>query len=587
MAGSWEPLLFRVRRDGSDGYTPTAEQQAAYQREHSPEMIARLKALGVNFVMGHCYKAFGMNAEQESMADAVRFARLCRDTGLRVGVYVSSGTIGWELFYKEVPEAKDWVVRDAKGNPVTYGRANYRYYWDRNHPDAQAYANRLTRFAIEEIRADLLHWDNYHVGPGTESNSQGRFGRWRRAHPFGGPFRRFDPTADAGVPQVALLKQAEEQAWKDFCCRSLAESYHDLGRYARSLRRDILLECNPGGPGDRIRLPIDHGRLLTGGEAFWDEGEHPGFRNGRLITRIRTYKIARRMDNIAFTYTTTPVEAAEAMAFNLDCLGCIVWFEYDKLVAKPGATAPVSKALHPFVQFFHARRDLLRDARVVADAAVLCSFPSQVFADPKHAALTAHVEQMLIENRVPFQIIYDRHLDDLERYRALVLAGAVAMSDAQITQVKRYVASGGRVCLVGPAATHDEWMQPRREARFDDLPAGGVVRALGLDDALDAVRRACGGRFSLAADAGRGLCAELTEQTGRRLVHLVNYRPDHPAENIPVTLAVPAGHVVQRVTVASPAQATDMELPYRQETGEITFHVPCVDVYAVVSAIWR
>ncbi|MHC4464610.1 MAG: hypothetical protein ACYS30_24740, partial [Planctomycetota bacterium] len=24
MAGSWEPLLFRVRRDGSDGYTPTA-----------------------------------------------------------------------------------------------------------------------------------------------------------------------------------------------------------------------------------------------------------------------------------------------------------------------------------------------------------------------------------------------------------------------------------------------------------------------------------------------------------------------------------------------------------------------------------
>jgi len=59
MAGSWEPLLFRVRRDGSDGYTPSAEQRAAYERKHSPEMIAELKALGVNFIMMHCYKVAG------------------------------------------------------------------------------------------------------------------------------------------------------------------------------------------------------------------------------------------------------------------------------------------------------------------------------------------------------------------------------------------------------------------------------------------------------------------------------------------------------------------------------------------------
>lgn len=43
MAGSWEPLLFRVRRDGAAGYTPTAEQRTAYEREHTPEMVAKLK----------------------------------------------------------------------------------------------------------------------------------------------------------------------------------------------------------------------------------------------------------------------------------------------------------------------------------------------------------------------------------------------------------------------------------------------------------------------------------------------------------------------------------------------------------------
>jgi len=56
MAGSWEALMMRARLFGDGSFTPTAEQRAAYEREHSPEMIARLKDLGVNFVMIHCYR---------------------------------------------------------------------------------------------------------------------------------------------------------------------------------------------------------------------------------------------------------------------------------------------------------------------------------------------------------------------------------------------------------------------------------------------------------------------------------------------------------------------------------------------------
>ena len=83
MAGNWEPLPARVRRDGSPGYTPTAEQRAAYEREQSPEMIAQLKQLGVNFVMMPCYKGFGLVAERESMKSNARFARLCHEAGLQ------------------------------------------------------------------------------------------------------------------------------------------------------------------------------------------------------------------------------------------------------------------------------------------------------------------------------------------------------------------------------------------------------------------------------------------------------------------------------------------------------------------------
>ena len=35
---------------------------------------------------------------------------------------------------------------DAQGKPVTYGAAGYRYYWNRNHPDAAAFYRKLVRF---------------------------------------------------------------------------------------------------------------------------------------------------------------------------------------------------------------------------------------------------------------------------------------------------------------------------------------------------------------------------------------------------------------------------------------------------------
>ncbi len=588
MAGSWEPLLFRVRRDGSDGYTPTAEQLADYQREHSPEMVARLKSLGVNFVMMHSYKAFGRQAERESMEDAVRFAKLCHEAGLRIGVYNNSGTLGWELLFKELPEAKDWIVLDENGKPITYGRATYRYYWDRNHPAAQAFHKNIIRFSVEQIQTDLLHFDNYIIGPGHNANSVNRFRRYLKS--------RFKPQQieemgltepDRAMPPTgANANDLLRRAWLDFSCVSMAESYHDLSRFARTLRSDMLVECNPGGPGNRISPPIDHGRLLTGGEAFWDEGREPGYRDGRLNTRIRTYKIARRMNNIAFAYTTSPLEAAEAMAFNLDCLGCICWFEYGRLAARPGVETPVSLELAPYIRFFHDRRDLLRHAEVVADVAILRSFPSQVYAEAAQAQLTAQAEQFLVENRVPFQIIYDCHLTELSRYRGLVLAGCVAMSDAQIEQVRSFAAGGGRVLLVGDAATHDEWLIPHKMPGLANLPQAQLVRIQNATDLGPAVGALLQAPPSLTVEGPSGLCAELTEQPGRRLVHLVNYRTDTPARNINVTVQLPEGKQPSNVRLVRPEHDKDANLAIRRQEKAITCVVPAIDVYGIVVVTW-
>ncbi len=583
MAGSWEPLLFRVRRDGGSGYTPTPEQRAAYEREQSPEMIERLKALGVNFVMMHCYKGGGLELERESMADAVRFSKLCHDAGLRVGVYNYSGAFMWDTFFKEVPAAKDWILLNEGGKPIIYGGAAYRYYWNRNHPDAVRFYKDTIKFAIEEVGTDLIHFDNYHYGPGYDANSIERFRRYLR--------EEFTPeqlkSMNAENPDIVQPPKSGgaddllRRVWLDFFCRSLADSYSEMGRYARTLRKDILVECNPQGPREWIHPPIDHGNLLRGGEAFWDEGARSGFQNGKLQTSIRTYKVARSMDNIAFRYVLTPLEMAESMAFNLDCLGCIYWFEYGEISNYPGEKNPVEPKTVPFVRFFHQRRDLLRDAEVVADVAVMRSFPSQVFAPKECRELTNKFEQTLIENRACFQIIYDHQLGDLKRYKALVLAGCAAMSDEHIEQIKSYVAGGGRLCVIGPLATHDEWMLPRDKPPLEDIPNDRVFRFAPKRNPLSAVRRTCDDRLLLDVSAPLGLCAELTEQNGRRLVHLVNYRPDGPVEKIKVDLQLPPGSRAASVALAGPGHEQDLELPFEQKQDAVEFTVPSVDIYEI------
>jgi hypothetical protein len=586
MAGSWEPLLFRVRRDGAEGYTPTPEQRAAYEREHSPEMVAKLKSIGVNFVMMHCYKGGGLEAERESMADAVKFAKLCHDAGLRVGCYTYSGAFIWELFFKEMPQAKDWVVLNPDGTPLTYGKAGYRYYWNRSHPDAQAFYRKIVRFAVEDIRTDLVHFDNYVIGPGHDANSIARFRDYLRKT-FPSSLLKEHGIADvsAVTPPDRACTNLLSRAWADFSCQSISDSFHDMTRYARSLRPDIFMETNPAGISPTIRWAVDHGRLLRGGEAFWDEGRHPGFVKGQLTTRIRTFKTARGLNNSAFVYTINPLEAAESMAFNLDCFGCICWFEYDQLWEYPGNVRPMSPALLPFVSFYHKRRDLLRDANVVADVGVFRSYPSMQFGSRQTAKLTGEVEDLLITNRCAFQLVFDTQLDELSRWPVLVMPGCVALSDAQVKAIRRYVAKGGRLCVIGPLATHNEWMLPREKPALDDLP---MVRVDEKGDWLDAIRRACGGQLSLSiACDSKALCAELTDQPTRRLLHLVNYRTENPMKDIAVRVALPKGRAAKLVALASPERAADMMLPFKQESGAVTFTVPTIGVYEIAVVTFK
>jgi hypothetical protein len=595
MAGSWEPLPFRVRRDG-EGFTPTPEQKEAYRREHSPEMVAQLKALGVNFVMMHGYKGGGLNFERESMNDAVRFADLCHEAGLHVGVYAYSGALMWEPLLKEIPSAWEWFLLDEHGDPVRYYNLPYRYRWNRNHPGAMEFYKGIIRFAVEDIKADLIHLDNHSAGPGFDGNSQKRFREYLAKNFSAERLAQMGvrDTAKTTPPRSTDTNDLFKRAWSEFRFQSLADAYYEIGAYARSLRPDVLMELNAGGVSPRIRGAVDHGRLLQGGEAFWSEGRmEPWHGEGPMLNNIWAYKFARRMDNMMFRYVTTPLQVAEAMAFNLDAIGCLVAFEYGKLSDFPGAKGrEMDPARQPFVKFFRERRELFKHTQVIADTAVLRNFPTEAFAPASRDNVSTEVANQLIAMRATFQPIPDAHLKDAGRFHVLVLPDCLAMSDEQIARVRDYVAGGGQLCVVGELATHDEWMLPRKKPALDDLPAGRVIRVATAKDIPAAIERAMGGRDALkisAKDGGantsddvlRGLCVELTTRDHQIFVHLVNYHDGVAKENIAVRVRIDDSRQVKSVHLASPEMSADAAVPFKQDGEFVTFTVPKVNIYTI------
>jgi hypothetical protein len=171
------------------------------------------------------------------------------------------------------------------------------------------------------------------------------------------------------------------------------------------------------------------------------------------------------------------------------------------------------------------------------------------------------------------------------------------MGDPQIEQIRRFVACGGRLVVIGPLATHDQWMIPRPKPALDDLPASAVIHTAGNEDCLAAVRRACGGLLSLetapAAGPGTlaspaqhastltGLAMELTQQAGRKLVHLVNYRSDRPIRNVAVIVRLADGSRPRSVRLAGPDHEKDFPLPFKQDGNAVRFTVPEIATYEI------
>ena len=647
--GSHEPYIFVVRRGGE---RLDARQSSDF--EQSEELIRRLRDEGVEVFHTHLYKGFGMDAEREGMEETRKAVEIAHRLGMKADTYIQWNGMMYETFFAEEPKAVNWIQRDVAGLPILlpYGyQQSFRYRPCFSNQDYLDYLKKIVRYAIVEVKTDFIHFDNFDLNAEPDSchcsaciagfrkrlNTKYSIAQLRER--FG--FERVDyvnpPQWNKNNPpdKMQIIYDPAFQEWIDFRCQSMADALEQMFEYAASLNPEVALEINPAGITGQNRsweTGIDHSRLLRFTKAFWsEEGERIGYQpDGRLISRIRSYKLARAHSNILLANIENhPLAFAEALAFN----------------QTPGFVGgyPISEITRKYIEFYQQNRDLYVDSEDLTNVGVLRSYASLTYNNADVQLCTVLVEQALIEAGVPFDLVFDDGLRDLNKYKALILPNCECLSDGQVLLLRSYVERGGALVVIGQAGLYDEWRRVRvapglvglvdhQEAASDyqervdsgvaipgasarKMVGGGRVgylptlefdgtlpphqpyfaitsefwkRPKNWEQLVDLVHWAVEDNVQVELDGPRGIAVNYTGQPlkQRVVLHFVNYDKAATAKPVRVGVRLPDNRQASRITVKTPDSNAVLRVEFNK-SGDLTrFSIPAVQVYSLVTIEW-
>jgi len=629
-----EPLDFLFRR--GDHFD---DESARYQRMIEPENLKRMAAAGVRFGRIYFYKGFGPEYERANMEQDKRTAEIMHQLGMKVGLYMG-GTMFTETLYRELPDARNWEQRDQNDHWVPYGIQTFRHYACPNEPAYRDYLKKILKFAVQEVHADQISFDNIMLQPEPQSC---RCPRCIKAfHDF---LRQRYPTPEAvrrrfGLPDVdwiqvnewatptqpddlTVLNDPVLQEWVRFRCESLARYADDLYDYVKSLNPDVCVIFNIKGVYSFNRywvnavyhpLFANHVDVLS-----FDTGGYDAridSRTGALVSQIRSYKVARRLKSSCEEPLQDDLRCALQMAF-----------DYETPVAGYPGAPNMTRIFTPFLEFYREYYNrYFTGTEMVADVAVLHNWPSMAYSINDTYVPVTLMEQVLIQHKVPFDILFDEDLNQIDRYSEVILAGQECVGNAQAEKLLQYVRNGGTLVLTGNTADYNEWRERRRtnpllparqegRGRIVYIPA--IIRAdtpgksQGLDEnpepgatAQKVVRMTPAQwllpknheaiRQTVVDGLPKGLSIEtglplttvmelLTRPATREtLAHFVNFDRLNPLAPFPVTVRKQFTGPVKSVSCLSPERDETLSLTF-QETGDrVTFTVPATKLYAMV-----
>jgi hypothetical protein len=631
-----EPLDFLLRR--GDHFDDEPEH---YQRMVDPANLQRMADAGVRYAMIYFYKGFGLEYERPSMAQSQRTADEMHRLGMKVGLYMG-GTMFTETLYHELPEAEHWEQRNQDNHWVPYGLQTYRHYACPNEPAYRAYLKQILKIGVEQLHADQIIFDNVMLQPEPDSC---RCPRCIAA--FQDYLRRKYPTPEAvqrrfGLPSVDWIKVNEWdnatqpdslaevndpvlQEWIRFRCESLAHYADDLADYVKQLNPNVAVLMNIKGIyswnrywANAVYHPLFAGHVdilafdTSGYDARLDA------RTGALVSQIRSYKMARQLGASCDAPLGDELLAAQHMAFGYETpvagYAGAPW-----MAARSGTT--------PMLEFFrHYHHRYYTGTTNVADVAVLCNWPSMAYSINAVYTPATLMEQVLIQHRVPFDLLADEQLTNLDRYGTVILAGQECVSSDQVRQLLDYVRRGGTLVFSGNTGAFNEWRERRRTNPFlpartegkgslvyiPEIPPGTSAGEKGKaaeeaesgaasqhtarlspadwvlpknhEEIYQAVTGGLRQGLSLTAAAPLTTVAELLvrPESHETLVHFVNFDRHHPVPPFAATVRQQFAGGVKSVICLSPDADDPQPLEFTVTGERVSFTVPATRIYSLI-----
>lgn len=652
MASNMEALSFVRRRGGQ-----AADYAEYWEREQTEEAILALKAQGVNAVLISLMKGAGFQAEGDDIAAAARYVQLAHKHGIKVGGYVGA-SIFFETMFAEEPDSPNWLQRDELGRPLHYNPGQtFRYMANRNHPGYHDFVKRVLKRGIGELGMDFVHFDQMMwwrlpSATYTEADQKSFAAFVRERYPperskarFGYSEMGFLRVPEFGVvaPPIGFTEVVNPlmQELMHYRSQTLAGRFKEYDEYIHQLNPQAALQANPPldpSANNAVMYGVDVPRLLAHGDTITsEERNEPGFTaDGRLISRIRTYRAGRTMGkSILFwqqpativgrpahhvLHSDQRLRLAEAMAFCGNCLGLTAGLDVGNLRFAP--------AVQNYVDFYWKRQELFANTEQAAEVAVLRSFASTELNGSGVLPAVVLFEQSLLQAGIPYSTIYDRHLDNLGKYKVLVLANQDALSDEQTRAIERFVREGGAVVATDATSQFTDWRLRR--------PKLGLAGVLGVDnppepDAPNRPVRTTAGKGRAAyiprlepavapppaqlyyvfrnefwklpknhtdliqsvtwALNGPDFSAAVPEwvavESSRRadgafFAHLVNYRLSPPVLNSSLKLRIPPGKRLREVVAESPDTPSPERLTFSVNDDVASVTLPKLGIYSVV-----
>ncbi len=647
--GTHEPYMFIVRRGGQ-----RTDTRQISEYEQSEELIQQLHRQGIEIFHTSLYKGFGMAAEKDGMERTRDTVAIAHRYGMKADTYVQWGSMMYETFFVEEPRAEHWIQRDISGQPILlpYGyQQSFRYMPCFSNQEYMEYLKKVVRYAIVEVKTDFIHLDNFGLNPEPDSchclSCVNGFRKFLGAKYSSRQLRDrfgFEDISFVNPPQwnrsnppekMEIIYDPAFQEWVDFRCQLLADRLQQISEFAKTLNPDVAVEINPGGLNGENHTwtgGVDHARLLKFTESLVTEEDNtPAYHpDGRLVSKIRSYKLARAYKNIllASGVANDPVALAELLAFN-QTLGSV-------------GTNPLQPETLRYIEFYRKNRNMYLESEDVATVAVFRSYASLTYHHAGAQLSAILVEQALIQSRIPFVLVFDEHLRNLADYKVLILPNSECISDEQLSLIRRYVDDGGGLVVTEESGLYDDWRRVRPQPGLSGLvdgqftgseyqedvrsqsngPGAGMRKLVGrgrvayipslqFDGALpppepyfaitnrfwkrpanwkeitDAVSWAAGSPIPFTVDGPEFLVANYTCQLRNRryFIHLVNYNATKVPSLADILVRVEPlrNERTLRVTLCTPGSNNAQPLDFSNDGYNTTFTVPELRTYALIA----